>query len=50
VLGAMQGNQPAMDQFCRVNAGITSPAELFSEANVGQIFAAAQARGARPAR
>jgi 2-polyprenyl-6-methoxyphenol hydroxylase-like FAD-dependent oxidoreductase len=39
LLGAMQGNQEAMDGFARVNAGVTSPAEFFSEANVGRIFA-----------
>jgi 2-polyprenyl-6-methoxyphenol hydroxylase-like FAD-dependent oxidoreductase len=44
LLGAVHGNQDAMDGFCRVNAGITSPAEFFSEANVGKIFAAAAAR------
>ena len=41
LLGAMRGNQDAMDGFVRVNAGVTSPAEFFSEANVGKIFAAA---------
>ena len=45
LLGALQGNQEAMDGFARVNAGVTSPAEFFSEANVGRIFAAAAARG-----
>jgi hypothetical protein len=30
-----------MDGFARVNAGVTSPAEFFSEENVGRIFAAA---------
>ena len=30
VLGAMPGNQEAMDGFARVNAGVTSPAEFFS--------------------
>jgi 2-polyprenyl-6-methoxyphenol hydroxylase-like FAD-dependent oxidoreductase len=49
LLGAVHGNQDAMDQFCRVNAGITSPAEFFAEANVGRIFAAAQARQPTPA-
>jgi flavin-dependent dehydrogenase len=42
VLGAVHGNQEAMDGFARVNAGVTSPAEFFSEENVGRIFAAAQ--------
>ncbi|MGE0869075.1 MAG: NAD(P)/FAD-dependent oxidoreductase [Kofleriaceae bacterium] len=44
LLGAVHGNQAAMDGFCRVNAGITPAAEFFSEANVGQIFAAAANR------
>ncbi len=30
-----------MDGFARVIAGVTSPAEFFSEENVGRIFAAA---------
>ena len=41
LLGAMHGNQEAMDGFARVNAGVTSPAEFFSEENVGRILAAA---------
>ena len=41
LLGAMHGNQEAMDGFARVNSGVTSPAEFFSEENVGRIFAAA---------
>jgi 2-polyprenyl-6-methoxyphenol hydroxylase-like FAD-dependent oxidoreductase len=41
LLGAVHGNQDAMDGFARVTAGVTSPAEFFSDANVGQIFAAA---------
>jgi 2-polyprenyl-6-methoxyphenol hydroxylase-like FAD-dependent oxidoreductase len=41
VLAATHGNQEAMDGFARVNAGVTSPAEFFSEENVGRIFAAA---------
>jgi hypothetical protein len=44
LLGAVHGNREAMDGFCRVNAGVTSPAEFFAEANVGRIFAAAQVR------
>jgi 2-polyprenyl-6-methoxyphenol hydroxylase-like FAD-dependent oxidoreductase len=47
VLGAVHGNQEAMDAFCRVNAGGLSPAEFFTEANIGRIFAAAAGRGAR---
>jgi flavin-dependent dehydrogenase len=41
VLGAVHGNQDAMDGFARVNSGVTSPADFFSEENVGRIFAAA---------
>jgi flavin-dependent dehydrogenase len=41
LLGAMQGNQAAMDGFARVNAGMTSPNEFFCEQNVGSILAAA---------
>jgi len=39
LLGAIHGNQEAMDGFARVNTGVTSPAEFFSEENVGRIFA-----------
>ena len=39
LLEAMHGNQEAMDGFARVNAGVTSPAEFFSDENVGRIFA-----------
>jgi 2-polyprenyl-6-methoxyphenol hydroxylase-like FAD-dependent oxidoreductase len=42
VLAAAAGNQEAMDGFARVNAGVTSPAEYFSEENVGRILAAAE--------
>jgi 2-polyprenyl-6-methoxyphenol hydroxylase-like FAD-dependent oxidoreductase len=41
LLGAVHGNQEAMDGFARVIAGVTSPAEFFSEANVGRILATA---------
>ena len=41
LLGAVHGNQDAMDGFARMNAGVTSPAEFFAEENVGRIFAAA---------
>lgn len=43
LLGAVHGNQEAMDSFARVVAGVTSPAEFFSDENVGRIFAAAGA-------
>ena len=46
VMAAIHGNQEAMNGFVRVFAGIDSPAAFFSEANVGKIFAAAQARTA----
>jgi 2-polyprenyl-6-methoxyphenol hydroxylase-like FAD-dependent oxidoreductase len=42
LLGAIHGNPEAMDGFARVNAGVTSPADFFSEENVGRIFAAAR--------
>jgi 2-polyprenyl-6-methoxyphenol hydroxylase-like FAD-dependent oxidoreductase len=50
LLGAVHGNQEAMDGFARVIAGVTSPAEFFSEDNVGRIMsqanpAAAASRG-----
>jgi 2-polyprenyl-6-methoxyphenol hydroxylase-like FAD-dependent oxidoreductase len=41
LLAAVHGNQPAMDQFARVNAGVTSPAEFFSEENVARIMSRA---------
>jgi 2-polyprenyl-6-methoxyphenol hydroxylase-like FAD-dependent oxidoreductase len=42
ILQAAHGNQDAMDGFARVNAGVTSPAEFFAEANVRRILAAAR--------
>ena len=44
MLQAVHGNPEAMDGFIRTFAGVTSPAEFFSEENVGRIFAAAAAR------
>jgi hypothetical protein len=41
LLGAMDGNQEAMDEFARTVTGVTSPAEFFSTENVERIFAAA---------
>jgi 2-polyprenyl-6-methoxyphenol hydroxylase-like FAD-dependent oxidoreductase len=41
LIGAMRGNQPAMDAFARLNAGVTSPVDFFSEANVQSVFASA---------
>jgi 2-polyprenyl-6-methoxyphenol hydroxylase-like FAD-dependent oxidoreductase len=42
ILKSAHGNQEAMDGFARVNAGVTSPREFFSEENVRRIFAAAR--------
>ena len=39
LFGAIHGNQEAMDGSPRVNAGVTSPAEFFSEDHVAGIFA-----------
>jgi 2-polyprenyl-6-methoxyphenol hydroxylase-like FAD-dependent oxidoreductase len=47
LMGAIHGNQEAMDGFVRVLGGITSPAEFFSQENVGRIFANARPAGAR---
>jgi flavin-dependent dehydrogenase len=41
VLIAVSRSQEAMDGFARVVGGVTSPAEFFSDENVGRIFAAA---------
>ena len=46
LMGAIHGNQEAMDGFARMFGAITSPAEFYSEENVGRIFAAAQSRQA----
>lgn len=40
LFGAIHGNQEAMDGFARMFGHGTSPAEFFSEENVGRIFAA----------
>jgi 2-polyprenyl-6-methoxyphenol hydroxylase-like FAD-dependent oxidoreductase len=44
LLAAAHGNQDAMDGFARVNAGVTSPADYFSEDNVAWILTTSQAR------
>jgi 2-polyprenyl-6-methoxyphenol hydroxylase-like FAD-dependent oxidoreductase len=41
LLGAVHGNQKAMDDFARMNAGTISPAEFFAPENVKAISAAA---------
>ena len=43
LLGAVHGNQEAMDQFARVMAGVLSPAEFFAGDNVGRILTQAAA-------
>lgn len=40
LLAAAHGNREAMNGFARMNAGVTSPAEFFSEENVRRILAA----------
>jgi 2-polyprenyl-6-methoxyphenol hydroxylase-like FAD-dependent oxidoreductase len=40
LLAAVSGNQDAMDGFARVTAGVTSPAEFFSDESVGRILGA----------
>jgi flavin-dependent dehydrogenase len=44
LLGAVHGNQEAMDDFVSVVSGAVSPADFFSEENIGAIFAAAHLR------
>ena len=39
----MHGDREAMDAFARVMAGVTSPADFFSEENVGKIMTQAGA-------
>jgi 2-polyprenyl-6-methoxyphenol hydroxylase-like FAD-dependent oxidoreductase len=46
LFAAMHGNQEAMDGFARVNSGVTSPAEFFSDENIRRIFAASELRRA----
>ena len=41
LLSAVSRSQEAMDGFARVTAGVTSPAEFFSDENAGRILAAA---------
>lgn len=38
LLGALQGNQEAMDQFVSVNAGTLSPEAFFSPENIGALM------------
>ena len=50
LLAVVQGNQQAMDQFVSVISGVVSPADYFSQENVGSIFAADAASAAAPNR
>jgi 2-polyprenyl-6-methoxyphenol hydroxylase-like FAD-dependent oxidoreductase len=47
VLAAAQGNQEAMDGFARMAAGVISPADYFSDANVTRILGMAPSAGGR---
>jgi 2-polyprenyl-6-methoxyphenol hydroxylase-like FAD-dependent oxidoreductase len=47
LLSAIAGDAEAMDEFVRVNAGVTSPAVFLSEANVGRLLGRAAAAAAR---
>ena len=47
ILGAVHGNQAAMDGFARLNAGTISPTEFFAPDNVEAIFADAASRAQR---
>ena len=44
LLGAVHGNQEAMDDFVSVNAATLSPAEFFAPDNIGRIMGAAASR------
>jgi hypothetical protein len=46
LLGAMAGNQAAMDDFVSINAGTVSPAEFFDPANLDRLLGAQQPVGA----
>jgi hypothetical protein len=45
LLGAMYGNQAAMDDFVSVNAGTLSPEVFFSPEYIGRTFGAAAIPG-----
>ena len=42
ILDAVYGDQDAMDAFARVGGAVTSPADFFSEQNVGRLLAGAR--------
>ena len=41
LVGAMAGNQEAMDAFARLNSGVISPVDFFAPENVGRIVGGA---------
>ena len=41
LLGAMHGNQDAMDMFVSITAGTVSPIEFFDPENIGRLMSAA---------
>ena len=41
LLGAVHGNQAAMDAFAGITAGTVSPAEFFDPVNIGRLLGAA---------
>jgi hypothetical protein len=48
LLGAVHGNQDAMDAFASVAAGTLAPEAFFSPDHIGQVMGAAAARTAEP--
>jgi hypothetical protein len=44
LLGAVHGNQDAMDSFAGITAGTVSPVEFFDPAHIGSIMGAAATR------
>jgi 2-polyprenyl-6-methoxyphenol hydroxylase-like FAD-dependent oxidoreductase len=46
LLGAIQGNQEAMDQFVSVNAGTISPEAFFAPDNLGALLGGGERQGA----
>jgi hypothetical protein len=43
LLGAIQGDQRAMDTFVRMNAGVTTPSEFFADDAISRRMAGAAA-------
>jgi hypothetical protein len=39
LVGAIAGNQEAMDAFARLHAGVTAPVEFFAPDNLGRLLA-----------